>query len=115
MKEVLFKDGRVVKVDADMLLCPEGEVALYKRNGNGNQHVVSYPAETVKDVRDYQDHPLKILAVKLLQAMSKTEAHGSQKLCELAGVKYSDAVIPVLKKLREAGKVRFEAGKWLRV
>lgn len=115
MKEVVFLDGRVVKVDADVLMCPSGEVALYKRVDGVNHHVASYPPHLIKDVRDYHDHPLKILAVKLLQATSKTEAHGSHKLCELAGVKYTDAVLPLLKKLREAGKVKFDAGKWTRV
>ena len=111
IKEVLFKDGRVVKMAADFVQCPAGCVSLYKRIEGMNQRVASYPAELVKDVRDYRDHPAKMLAVRLMQACSNVP-HGSRKLCVLAGVQYSDLVIPILKKLREAGKVEFHDGKW---
>lgn len=114
MKEVSFKDGRVIKVDADMFLCSAGNVSLYKRIDGTNQQVVSYPAELVKDVIEYKDNPIKMLAVKLLQACGRVP-HGSRKLCQTAGVEYNDLVIPVLKKLRQAGKVSFNQGKWARV
>jgi hypothetical protein len=57
---------------------------------------------------------LKTLATKLFQVCSSTP-HGSRKLAELAKIEYSDLVLGVLKKLREAGKVKFAEGKWSRV
>jgi hypothetical protein len=57
--------------------------------------------------------PVKELAVKLLRACSEVP-HGSKKLAVLAGIEYSDLVLPILKKLRDAGKVEFADGKWTR-
>jgi len=57
--------------------------------------------------------PVKALAVKLLTACSEVP-HGSKKLSQLAGIEYSDLVVPILKKLRDAGKIVFQEGKWLR-
>ena len=68
----------------------------------------------VKDVRDVKVTPVKEMAIKLLTACSKTEPHGSRKLAQIAGLEYSDIIVPILKKLREAGKVSFADGKWTR-
>lgn len=113
MKQVLFKDGNSLVVDADTVMIPQGEVWLLKRTTDGNKVVRRYPTAIVKDVIEYKGSPLKELAVKLLSACSRTP-HGSKKLCQIADVDYDDRVIPVLKKLRQAGKVKFEDGKWLR-
>jgi len=56
----------------------------------------------------------KEIARKLLFAMSD-EPHGSRRLCQLAGLEYTDLILPILRKLRAAGKVRFEEGRWARV
>jgi hypothetical protein len=114
MKEVLFVDGRSVQVDADSFIIPEGSVLLLKRGDDGVHPVATYPVGMVRDVREYQASPVKIMAVKLLQVCGATP-HGSRKLAELAGIEYSDLVLGVLKKLRAAGKVKFSAGKWTRV
>ena len=117
MLEVRFKDGRKTLVDADQCFTPEGTVVLTKRDkaNDCNITVASYPTMTVKSVDAVVVSPVKVIAMQLLRATSKTEAHGSRKLCQIAGIEYSDLVIPVLKKLREAGKVSFDAGKWTRV
>jgi hypothetical protein len=125
MKEVIFVDGRRILVDADTMMCPAGEVLLLKRNPESdgtknspplNDVVRSYPAMEVKDVRDVKVTPVKEMAIKLLTACSKTEPHGSRKLAQIAGLEYSDIIVPILKKLREAGKVIFASGsgKWTR-
>ncbi len=43
------------------------------------------------------------------------EPHGSRKLAQLAGVEYSETIIPILKNLRRAGKVELIEGRWARV
>lgn len=119
MKEVLFKDGRKSLVDADLAQCFQGGLALYKRrsDGSGRDLVRSYnfslPEQQVKMVEDYNVSPIKLLAIKLYTACNHVP-HGSKKLAEIADVEYSDMIIPVLKKLRDAGKVVFEEGKWRR-
>lgn len=113
MMEVLFKDGRKVQVDADFMLCPASGVELYKRRNGTTARVRSYPSEEVKDVNPIKTTPVRELAIKLLGATSKTP-HGSRRLAQLAGVEYTDLVIPILKKLREAGKVVFVEGRWAR-
>lgn len=113
MREVIFKDGRTTLVDADLMFCEQGAVLLYKHRNGVRERVRSYPSMEVKDVREYRGHPAKELAVKLYAAAGRVP-YGSRKLCQLAGVEYSDLVIPVLKKLREAGKLRFEEGRWAR-
>jgi hypothetical protein len=114
MKQVIFKDGRTALVDADSFIIPQGVVRLTKRTVDGMREVQSYPAEIVKDVKDYTVTPVKVLAIKLYTACSATP-HGSRKLAEMAGIEYSDLVLAILKKLREAGKVAFADGKWTRV
>ena len=131
MKRVIFTDGRELTVDADFMMCPGGVFQLMKRkpepNGSraeaaaadleylaaGNVEVRSYPSSEVRNVVDVVVPPIKVLAIKLLTACS-VEPHGSRKLAELAGIEYSDVVIPILKKLRDAGKVSFADGKWTR-
>lgn len=56
----------------------------------------------------------KEIAKKLLTAASDVP-HGSRHLCRAAGLEYSDLILPILRKLRAAGKVRFEEGRWARV
>ena len=108
MFEVIFVDGRKVQVNADVMFCPQGAVELYKRMGDhSNVFVNSYPSCEVRRV-DEVKNGIKELAVKLLGACSKTEPHGSKLIAKLAGVEYTDLVIPVLKKLHQAGKVKFE-------
>jgi hypothetical protein len=114
VKEVLFVDGRRELVDADMILTPAGGVLLLKRvRGEANQVVRRYPAGVVRNVNAYTAPPIKVLGIKLYTACNHVP-HGSKKLAELAGIEYSDMVIPILKKLRDAGKVVFTEGKWVR-
>ena len=40
--------------------------------------------------------------------------HSSRKLAQLAGLEYTDLILPILRKLRDAGKIEFEGGLWLR-
>lgn len=58
---------------------------------------------------------IKAIAVRLYSAMSTTDAYGSHKIAKLAKVEYSDLVLKILKKLRAAGKVNFEEGRWKRL
>jgi hypothetical protein len=116
MKEVVFVDGRKTTVDADSCFTPEGEVILTKRIDDTNVEVRRYQTSQVRNVNDIEVLPVKVIAIKLLTACSKTEPHGSRKLCQIAGIEYSDLIVPILKKLREAGKVIFASGsgKWTR-
>jgi hypothetical protein len=57
--------------------------------------------------------PVKVLAIKLLKACSDVP-HGSNILCKIAGIERSELIVPILRKLRDAGKVIFEEGKWTR-
>jgi len=113
MKEVIFADGRTSIVDADCVLIPQGEVLMIKNASEGNKVVARYSTSLVRDVRDYKATPVKLLAVKLYTACSDVP-HGSKKLAEMAGIEYSDLVLTILKKLRDAGKVVFSEGKWSR-
>lgn len=55
----------------------------------------------------------KEIARKLLTVMSDVP-HGSRRLCQMAGIEYGDLIVPILKKLRAVGKVRFQEGRWTR-
>jgi hypothetical protein len=57
---------------------------------------------------------VKEIAVALYKACSKVP-HSSRKLAELAGIEYTELILPVLKKLREVGKVEFVEGRWRRI
>lgn len=56
----------------------------------------------------------KEIAVKLL-AVCSTEPKGSKRLAKEAELEYTDLILPILRKLRDVGKVRFEEGRWVRV
>lgn len=59
----------------------------------------------------------KEMAVKMYTVMRTDRAFGSRKIARLAGVEYGDGktVKQILKKLRDAGKIKFEQGKWLKI
>jgi len=114
MLEVQFKDGHTSVVDADTLFTPEGQVLLTKRIDGKNVEVASYLPSMIHNVVDAKITPVKEMAIKLLTACSKTEPHGSRWLAQSAGIEYSDIIVAILKKLRDAGKVIFADGKWTR-
>lgn len=51
----------------------------------------------------------------LVSALRSDRAFGSRKLARLAGIEYSDRIIPILRKLRDAQRIAFEEGKWRRL
>lgn len=55
----------------------------------------------------------KEIALRLLKATG-SEPHGSKWLAAQAGLEYGDYVLAILRKLRDAGRLRLEEGKWLR-
>lgn len=55
----------------------------------------------------------KEIALRLLKATS-SEPHGSKWLAKAAGLEYGDYVLALLRKLRDAGKLTLEEGKWAR-
>lgn len=59
---------------------------------------------------------LKEVAVKVFAVLSREVAYGSKKIAKLADLTedYVPEIKTVLKKLKDAGKVRFEEGRWLR-
>jgi hypothetical protein len=67
-------------------------------------------------VEETQELTPKEIAIALYKVMPKDEAYGSKKLAKLAGIEYSDLILPILHKLKDAGKCEFtEEGKWQRL
>jgi hypothetical protein len=76
----------------------------YRRKHNFSVEEIEAPALSAKDV-----------AIRLLRAMSKETAMGSKLLAKKAELEYSDVILTILRKLKDAGKVVFEEGRWKRV
>jgi hypothetical protein len=54
------------------------------------------------------------IALALYNATSDHTAHTSRWLADDAGLEYGDHILVILRKLRDAGKLRFVDGKWIR-
>lgn len=57
---------------------------------------------------------VKEIALALYNATSDHTAHTSRWLADDAGLGYGDHILVILRKLRDAGKLRFTNGKWIR-
>jgi hypothetical protein len=57
---------------------------------------------------------VKEIALALYNATSDHTAHTSRWLADDAGLDYGDHILVILRKLRDAGKIRFTDGKWIR-
>ncbi len=74
--------------------------------------------EPVKTATKEETLSLRDIAKSLFAQTSTEEGHGSKVLAKMAGIdadQYGDMLIPVLKKLAEAGKVEFREKQWYRV
>ncbi len=58
---------------------------------------------------------MKEKAIKLFTEVRADQGLPSKVIAKRAGVEYDDTVKPILRKLRDAGKIRFDEGRWFRV
>ena len=113
MVEVLFTDGAVRLYDADLVHNWKGNLVLTKGPPGSRHDVTSLNPSEVRHYSYIDKLTPKQIAAKLLGAMDATP-HGSRKLCEIAGIEHSEIIVPILKKLRDVGKVVLVEGKWRR-